>query len=430
MPKSAGREIKAWIKLDNAAKLYPPIRTRGWTAMFRLSVTLKDPIDPDALEQAQRTVLTRIPTFAYRLRRGVFWYYFEHMKGVPDLQEDVGNPLVRMDLNENGHFMYRVRYYGRRIAVEVFHALTDGSGAMSFLLTLAAEYLRLKYGADIPAGGPILDCRASPQPEEMEDSFLKYARGVGAGRGERPAYHIRGALEPPHFFNITTGIMPQTAVIAKAKEHGASVTVFLTALLIDCLQEIQFADPHRRKRRLPVKVLVPVNLRRFYGAKTLRNFASYVNVGVDSKYGRFSFEEILNAVKHTLGLEVSEKVLNAYMSAYVNAEKNPLIRAMPLFVKVPFMRFMFMVQGDRCNSTALSNLGEVKLPEAMRAHVSRLDLLPGVPAKNPVTCGCLSYGDNLYLNFSRRIREPKVERAFFTALVKMGVPVKVESNRR
>ena len=430
MSKTTSWEAPAWIKLDNAAKIYPPARTRGWTAMFRLSITLTEPVDPNALEVAQRAVLKRIPTFAYRLRRGVFWYYFEHMQGAPELQRDVGNPLVRMDLDENGHFMYRVRYYGRRIAVEFFHALTDGTGGMSFLLTIAAEYLRVKYGANIPSGGPILDPRASPKPEEMEDSFLKHARDVGASRAECPAYHANGTPEHTHFLNITTGIMPQTVLVAKAKEYGVSVTALLTALLVDSLQEIQFADPRKRKRRLPVKVLVPVNLRRFYGATTLRNFASYVNVGVNSQYGRFSFDEILNAVRHTMGLEIAEKTMNARMSANVIAEKHPLIRVMPLIAKAPFMRVMFLLQGDRYNSTTLSNLGEVKLPEAMRAHVSRLDFLLGVPARNPVTCACVSYGGNVYLNFSRRIREPMLERAFFTALVKMGVPVKVESNRR
>jgi NRPS condensation-like uncharacterized protein len=418
------------MKLDNAAKIYPPASTRGWTAMFRLSVTLTEPVDPAALEKAQEAVLKRIPTFAYRLRRGVFWYYFEHMRGAPALQRDVGNPLVRMDFSENGHFMYRVRYYRRRIAVEFFHALTDGTGGMSFLLTLAAEYMRVKYGLDIPAVGPILDPGDAPLSEEMEDSFLKHARNVGASRAERPAYHARGTPEHTHFLNITTGIMPQAAVVAKAKELGVSVTALFAALLIDSIQEIQFADPRARKRRLPVKVLVPVNLRRFYGAKTLRNFASYVNVGVDSRYGRWTFPEILNAVKHTMGLEISEKTLNARMSANVNAEKNFLVRAMPLVLKAPFLRVMFMLQGDRYNSTTLSNLGEVVLPEAMRPYVERLDFLLGVPVSNPVTCACVSYGGSVYLSFSRRTREPDIERAFFTALVKMGVPVKVESNRR
>jgi NRPS condensation-like uncharacterized protein len=323
-----------------------------------------------------------------------------------------------------------VRYHDRRIAVEFFHALTDGTGALSFLLTLAAEYIRLKEGVRIPANGQILDCRETPRPEEMEDSFLKHARGAGRSRREKPAYHITGTPDRSHFLNITTGIIPSKAVVDKAKSYGVSVTAFLTSVLILCYLQIQSAQAVRRKARLPVKVMLPVNLRRFYGSRTLRNFASYLNVGVNSEYGAYTFEEILTEVKHTLGLEICEKGLNARMSANVNAEKNPVIRAMPLFLKAPFLKTMFKLQGDRYCTTTLSNLGEVTLPEEMRPFVSRIDFLLGVPYQNPVISACVSYGGTLHITFSRTIREAFVERAFFTTLVKMGIPVRVESNQR
>jgi NRPS condensation-like uncharacterized protein len=430
MPKTGSGDIPAWLKLDNAAKIYPPSRTRGWAAMFRLSVTLTEPVDPVVLAQAQRAVLKRFPAFAVRLRRGLFWYYLERMEGAPLLQQDVGNPLVRMDLRENGRFLYRVRYHDRRIAVEFFHALTDGTGALTFLLTLAAEYLRLKKGVRIPVGGPVLDCRDAPSPEEMEDSFLKYARGAGRSRREKPAYHISGTPDHRHFLNITTGIIPVKAVVDAAKSHGVSVTAFLTSVLILCLQQIQQNETSKKRAKLPIKVMLPVNLRRFYGSRTLRNFASYLNVGVYSEYGEYTFEEILNEVKHTLGLEISEKGLNARMSANVNAEKNPVIRGMPLFVKAPFLKAMFKLQGDRYCTTTLSNLGEVTLPEKMRPFVSRIDFLLGTPYRNPVISASVSYGGFLHITFSRTIREAFVERAFFTTLVKMGIPVQVESNQR
>ncbi len=428
MAKTGGAHAPTWLKLDNAAKIYPPSRTRGWAAMFRLSVTLTEPIDPAVLDQAHRAVLARFPTFRYRLRRGFFWYYLDKMEGAPDLQEDVGNPLVRMDLRENGRFLYRVRHHGRRIAVEFFHALTDGSGGLSFLLTLAAEYLRLKRGARIPAGGHVLSLADRPQAGEMEDSFLVHARGAGRSRLEEPAFHIEGTPERSHFLNITTGIIPSGALKEAAKAHHVSVTGLLVAILLLCFQDIQAARPTRRVR--PVKVQLPVNLRRFYGSKTLRNFASYVNVGIQPAYGRHSFEEILTVVRHTLGLEIAEKPLNARMSANVNAERNPVIRATPLFLKAPFLKIMFGLQGDRYCTTTFSNLGEVTLPEEMRGFVTRMDFLLGTPFKNPVICACVSCGGKTYINFSRCIRESFVERAFFTTLVKMGIPVLVESNSR
>lgn len=430
MAKTAGGNVPAWLKLDNAAKIYPPSRTRGWAAMFRLSVTLKENIDPAILAKAQRAALRRFPTFAFRLRRGFFWYYLERMQGEPEIQRDVGNPLVRMDLRENGRFMYRVRYHGRRIAVEFFHALTDGNGGLSFLLTLTAEYLRLKYGVRVPTDGMILDCREAPKDEEIEDSFLRHARSAGRSRFERAAYHISGTPERSHFLNITTGIIPSRAVLDKAKALGVSVTAFLTSVLILCFHQAQQAESSIKKRRLPVKIMVPVNLRRFYGSRTVRNFASYVNVGIASEYGDYSFEEILSEVKHTLGLEINEKALNARMSANVNAEKNPAIRGMPLFVKAPFLKAMFKLQGDRYCTSTLSNLGEVKLPVALASRVEGMDFLLGVPYRNPVIAACVSYGGNLRITFSRTIREPFIERAFFTALIRMGIPVRVESNQR
>ena len=419
-----------WLKLDNAAKIYPPSRSRDWAAMFRVSVTLAEDIDAALLQKAQAAALRRIPTFAYRLRRGFFWYYFDKLEGAPPIQQDVANPLVRMDLKSGGHFMFRVRCHHGRIALEIFHALTDGTGALTFLLTMTAEYLRLKYGQRIPAGGLILGVNERPLPQEMEDSFLTYARDVGASRAETPAYHMRGTPGDPLKLSITTGIIPTAKLLAVARGYGASATVFLSSVLIYAISQIQRGEPSARRRRQMVKVQVPVNLRPFYGATTLRNFASYVNVGVNSALGEFTLEEIITQVKHQMGLEVTEKGLNARFSANVNSEKFPLVRGMPLAVKAPFLKMMFKLQGDRYCSTTLSNLGLVKLPQEMARYVTRMDFILGAPSATPVVCAMIGVGEHIYFNMSRTIREPAIERGFFTALVKLGIPVKVESNRR
>ncbi|NLG23812.1 MAG: hypothetical protein GX558_00535, partial [Clostridiales bacterium] len=396
MDKRADYAAPAWMKLDNAAKIYPPTRSRNWAAMFRLSVTLTEPIDVAVLARAQRAAMRRVPTFSYCLRRGVFWYYMERMEGAPEIQQDVANPLVRMDLNQNGRFMFRTRYHGSRIAVEVFHALTDGTGALVFLLTMTAEYLRLKYGADIPPGDRILDVSQPPDPAELEDSFLRYARGLGLSRREAVAYTVPGTDDVPHYLNITTGIVEIGPLAARAKEMGVSITALLAAALIQSVQRVQLADPSKRMRRRPIKVSIPVNLRPYYGARTMRNFASYVNVGINSALGEHTFEETLRQVKHAMGMEITEKVLNARVSANVNAERHPVLRGMPLFVKSPFMKLMFKLQGDRYCTTTISNLGLVQLPPAMEQYVTRVELVLGTPSDNPVICGCAGYRGRLY----------------------------------
>ena len=94
------------------------------------------------------------------------------------------------------------------------------------------------------------------------------------------------------------------------------------------------------------------------------------------------------------------------------------------------MKLVFLLVGDRKTSLILSNLGNVTLPEPMAAYVTRMEFVLGPLSRNPVACAALSYGGTLYLNMTSTLREPVLERALLTRLVKLGVPVRVESNQR
>ncbi|MEA5051147.1 MAG: alcohol acetyltransferase [Oscillospiraceae bacterium] len=420
---------KKWYKLDNAAKIYPAAKSRNWTAMFRVSATLTEPVDPAVLEQALRRTAPRLPGFSLRLRPGLFWYYLERVDDVYPVEPDVANPCARIDLRSNGGLMYRVRYHENRIALEVFHVLTDGTGGMTFLRTLVAEYLTLRYGAVIPRSKEILDCGEPPRAGELEDSFAKYARRETLKRGEAAAYRLRGTSVDRNLISIITGTMPADAVLAKAKARGVTVTEYLTSVLIMAVYAVEQNEISAARRRMPVKVCVPVNLRKFYGSETLRNFASFVNPGIDPRFGKYTFPEVLRQVKSFMGLETSEKMMNARMSANVVTERNALLRATPLFLKNPTMSLAFRLNGDRTSSTTLSNLGDVKLPDEMAKYVTRLEFMLGALKFNPVACAVVSYNGTMCVNFTRAIAESAVERGFFTFLVREGIPVKIESNR-
>ncbi|MEG2677851.1 MAG: hypothetical protein RR933_07000, partial [Oscillospiraceae bacterium] len=94
------------------------------------------------------------------------------------------------------------------------------------------------------------------------------------------------------------------------------------------------------------------------------------------------------------------------------------------------MKIAFNLVGDRQSSTTLSNLGAVKLPAEMERYVTRLDFIIGPLSRNRVVCAAISYKDKLFLNITRAIEEPYFEHEFYTRLVKLGIPVKIESNQR
>lgn len=421
---------KQWFKLDNAAKIYPPAQTRNRTSMFRLSTTLKDKVDTNILKSALEKTLNRFPSFACRLKRGFFWYYLEHIDGTPPILPDVKNPMTHLNMKKNRNFMFRVRCYHGRIALEFFHVLTDASGGMTFLLTLVSEYVRLKYGVSASVGGYILNIDDKPEPCEYEDSFLRYAKKERLPRNEEAAYHPSFTPLPLHQLLLTSGTLPTDVLISKAKEYNVTVTVFLTAILIEAIANIQKNERSASKRKDPVKVSVPVNLRRFFESKTLRNFSSYLNPGIDTRFGDFTFEEILVQVRSLLDSRANKKYLNARFSENVAMERNIFVRLVPLFIKKPVLRFFFTRQGDAYISSTLSNMGVINVPEELTEYIERLDFLLGQSFTLLPVCACLSYNGKTVLNFSRTYAEPDIEREFFTLLIKHGIPVYIESNGR
>ena len=417
-----------WLPLDNAAKIYPAARRKNWSNVFRLSATLKEEVDATVLQTALDVTARRFPSIAARLRKGVFWYYLQQLDHAPAVREENGFPLTVMGRNEMRRCALRVIVYGDRIALEVFHSLTDGNGALVFLKTLVAEYLHQKHGLTIPAEHGVLGRLEEPSEAEMEDSFQKYAGPVSASRRSTNAWNPSGTAEEDGFLNLTCFRLSSEAVLKKAHDHGVSVTTFLGAALMMALQNLQEEHVPQQHRRRPVKVLLPVNLRRIFPSRTLRNFALYTIPEIDPRLGRFEFDEICRAVRHRMGLDIEPKHMASMIATNVSSERFMSVKLMPLFIKNFVMKAVFDAVGERKSCLSMSNLGAVRLPEVMAPYVERMDFILGIQATAPYNCGVISFGDCLNINFIRSVREPGLEYHFHRALQALGLTAEVESN--
>ncbi len=424
---SSERSLR-WMPLDNAAKIYPASRTNDWVNIFRLSVTLKETVDVDLLQTALDVTVERFPSIACRLRRGVFWYYLQEVSQAPAVGREHSYPLVPMGREELRTCAFRVIVYHRRIAVEFFHSLTDGNGGLIFLKTLTAEYLQRKYGVSIPCTHGVLDRSQEPDPAELEDSFLKYDAPVKASRMDTDAWKIRATPEADGFRHITCMQMSTDRLLELARGYGVSLTSFLTAAMMKALLDIQAEQIPSRHRRPRVKVLIPVNLRKMFPSKTLRNFVLYTTPSVDPRLGSYTVEELCKVVHHHMGLDVTKKQMGKLIAVNVGSERHLIIRIMPLFVKNLVMKAVFNAVGERKSCLSLSNLGAVTMPEEMAPYVERLDFILGVQAHSPYNCGVLSWNGTLYLNLIRNSVEPELEYRLFKVLQAQGVEVTVESN--
>lgn len=415
-----------WFKLDNAAKIFPGQNSRAWSNVFRLSVQLKQKIDPEILAEALKATLKRIPSFDVRIRRGLFWYYFEKNPNEPSVLPDIKNPCYRIKFRENDGFLFRVFYRDDRISVDVYHALCDGYGASVFIFTLVGEYLRLT-GEEVSYNQFVLDVKDSPRDCEVEDSYSHYADSkVPYDRKDKWVYHAKGTKMPMHMTNFTVGYMSFKELYAVAKSYGVTVTEFLAALLIDIHYRKQLAE---NKNQREICAQIPVNLRKAFPSETLRNFVLCLRVKLNPNLGEYTFEEIVRSVSLQLRLANDPKLINSLMTQNMKLERNPVTKHLPLVLKDMGVAIGFLITAEQTTSTLLSNLGAIKLPESVEKHIEKAVLFTGPGKVNGARCGVMSIGDKFAFSFSNCYKESDIEREFYTRLVKMGVHVKIESNR-
>lgn len=434
MSKDTGKEKRItehneqhiWYRLDNAALIYPSIQSDRITTMFRISMTLKEPVNPKILQKSLEAVIENFPFYRVKLKKGFFWYYLEHNPKLPHIEKDVRYPLGRLHPSLGKRFLFRVRFRQTRIAVEFCHVLTDGTGGLTFLKALVYDYLK-RLGKDVGEPG---DIPVGPLPDEAaEDAYNRFYKSPLPlpDKGNK-AFHIKGKLLRPGAIQITTGVIPMETILREAKKRNVSLTTLLVAVYIDALQELQDRRIQNNTKKRPIAVQVPVNMRSIYPSKTLRNFSLFVMPEIDPRLGKYSFDEILQIVRETLITQTNEKAISRYLSRNVGGQRNWLVRIIPLFFKKLLMPFLYTRMGENLCSGTLSNLGLIRLPEGMAKEIDQIDFILGTNPINKTGCAVCSFGDKLVINFARNIQESDVERLFFTRLVNMGIHVTIDTN--
>ena len=353
---------------------------------------------------------------------------FLHLVGLlPFVKEDISNPCQPVRFREDNGWLVRFYYYRNRISLEVFHALSDGAGALIFFRTLLAEYLR-QTGISVPAGNGVLDLEEPPRKEELEDAYARYAGRHALGLRRMPkAYANTGTPEPFYTFHVTMGFVSLEKLRETARSYDASITEYLSAALIHVLLEKQRREhPHKER---PVALAVPINLRSWFPSETVRNFITTVRPSIDPALGDYTFPEIVSQVRHYMKLHVHRQELQAAFTGNVRFTKNFFLRAVPVFLKNPVMAWNYRTKGVRPYSATFTNPGPFPVPPEMAPHISHMEVVLGQAAVPRPHVSSISYGNTMEITFAGTQKDTDTEREFFRFLVRQGLPVRIESNR-
>lgn len=402
---------KAWYRLDNAAKVFTATSGTRDPRVFRVSCTLAEPVDPGRLDEALRRTVREQPSFQVTLHRGLFWHYLEATDKLPTAVPETLPPCSAIyGPDQKNELLYRVSYYGCRINVEMYHALTDGNGGVLFLRALVRNYLRLCHPQEL-GDTPGMD--GSSAEDRAQDSFRKYY--TAAPKKAPPparAFRLRGLRLPFGQQQFFEAHLSTKAALALARSMGVS----LTSLLGACLMLAVYREMPALARERPVTVGLPVNLRNYFPSETARNFFNSVRVSHRFTGGE-TLPELAAEFDASLRAALSEENIRAQMDQFEKLEQMMGIRMVPLMIKNPVVAFFSWKQA-RSVTLTLSNMGSLRIIPAFAPYVRGFSAF--CSAADVFTAVC-SYGDDLVLGTSSVYRNTNVLKNFYRSLADAGL---------
>ena len=416
-----------WTRLDNASKLFPATSNNKDTKVFRLACELYEDVDPVILQQALNLTIESFPLYRSVLRKGAFWYYFESSDIQPEVEIESSPVCAPIYIKDRRNLLFKVFYFNKRINFEIFHALSDGAGAIWFMETLIYHYMTLKYKATFDDKLPNLNYKASIS-QKMDDSFgrnyhggdvLKKMLKVNVKKSLH-AYNIKGTRIDENRTKLIEGSMSVKAVLDQAHEYNTTITVFLTSLLI---YSIYKEMPTKMKNR-PIILSIPINLRPYFESATARNFFSTMNVIYDFEISSPDFNEIIKSVSESFKRGLTKEQLDQHLDKFMALEKNPITRVIPLTLK-DYSLYIGNTLNDRKVTSSLSNIGRIIMPTEFEAYIRQFSIC--VSARRPLITLC-SYGDRMVISFTSPFEETDIQRTYFQFLSNKGIDIQISSN--
>lgn len=409
-----------WLKIDNAGKIFPAVSNESRSSTFRLSFDLFDDVDPVVLEKAVNYLLPRFDTFNVKLKNGLFWNYLAANNNYFKVEKE-NNIIGQYRLKSPSLYCFRVLYYQKRITLETFHTLSDGTGALEFLKSIVFEYLKEK-GVDIDNESKIVSETVINQYEQVDGFTYNYDKNNKLNLKEDNAYQLKGELYSDYYNLFVKATFSMNDFLSVCHKKGVTVTQYMTALLI---YSIYLNQPQCRKSKKPIKIFVPVNLRKFFDVNTLRNFSLYIKVSIDAYNKILSFDDILESTVTQFKEQLNKDHLAKRINANVYFEKNIFIRLIPSFLKDIAFKIAYYFLGNRVSTSYVSNLGKVDLPSQMYSYVNNVDF---VNAGENLYLTMVTLQDKMNVIFSSRLTDKSTIFSVIKSLQKENLDIVIQTN--
>ena len=420
MPKKRKR-IK-WRKLDNSAKIFPIVSNKRFTSVFRVSVILKENIDGEILQIALDEAIEKQVSFRVKLRKGLFWYYLEANNKKPEVKIEDDYPCRYIDRDTNNGYLFNVTYFENKVNLDVFHSLTDGNSAIKFLQEITYNYLDIK-NKKIKNKNEKQERILS---NNTEDSYLKnYDKKNSKREKSKKAYILKGKRFPLGVTAVIHNFINIEQLKLVAKENNATITEYLTAILVYCIYTENFK---LSKSKRPIKICIPVDLKRYYPSNTSSNFFSYISVDIETyEKSQYTFLDILDSVKKEFKENLTQEKIEKTMDANIKIGTNFFIKLIPLFLKKILVGISY-IEIRKYSTTTISNLGKVTVKDEYKDDIENFLVLLSPESVEKDKCAIVSYNNDLVFTFTSVLEDDKIEKAFYEFIKSQNIEIRIEGN--
>lgn len=430
-----------WVRLDNASNIFLAAQNERDTKVFRMAATMKDKVNPRILQEALDKVYQDYPLFHSVMRRGIFWYYLEKSDREPKVRPETEPPCAPIYQSDRRNLLFRVLYHDYDIYLEVFHALTDGTGAMWFFQDLLLEYTRIRYIHEDSK-------RPKREKNDLEDSFKRYFDKKDEQRKEtsqslddifeekemeqqdageesekpKKIYRIKGTPTPDYRPRVISVDINVKEALNLSRKEGVTLTLYMTALY---LLSVYKAKPEQEEETT-ISVSIPINLREFFPSVSVRNFFSTTLVSYTFNEGEdHKISEICQELNRQFQQQLDKEELEKRLQRYIEFERHPLLRVLPRVVKDFILKWVNKY--NNCSiSVAMSNLGIANFPSEAEEFIESFSFYTSVV--RPQFC-MISYRDNLNITFTTPFTETDIHKIFVRHLSEEGLDVVIDVNK-
>ena len=413
-----------WRRLDNSAKIFPMSTGKKYSTVFRLSAVLKEDINPKILQQSVKIALEKYKIFKVRMKPGVFWYYFEENNKAPIIEEESEYPCKYIEPRKNNYYLFKVTYFKNKINIDIFHSLTDGDGGNMFFREIVYTYIELMNPETFKEERKI---RKIIEHSEEDSYITNYNKKSKSNSSSKKAYTLKGKKIKLGAISVIHQIIDVEDLKKESKKHEATITQYLTAILIYCIYKENYIK-QKRKSSKPIKICIPVNLKKYYNSKTMSNFFSYITLKLDMDDKKLTtFEGILEFVKKDFKKNLAEGEIIKTMSANVKLGNNFFIKSIPLIIKKAIVRLSYM-EIRKYTTTTFSNIGRIGIIGKYKEFIDYFVLLIAPEPVEKIKCSSCTFENKMVFTFTSILQNNKIEKSFYEFLRKQGIKVKIESN--